>query len=90
MPTPSYHDLHITTEKMERISIFNLPFQYRVECCRVSGWQLLYMRHHHSYIPGEDKFEVVAGEYGGDGKGLRLDVSGYLICDSLTKDGDTE
>lgn len=65
---PSYHDLHITTEQIERTSIFNLPYGYEVSCNRVGGWCLWF------------KDERVAGEYG---DGLRLDVAGQVICDSL-------
>ena len=65
----TYHDLHITTEHIPRTSIFNLPFGYEVTCTRVGGWQLWAYDHR------------VAGEYD---EGLRIDVAGHVICDSLT------
>lgn len=78
MTAPSYHDLHITTEGIERTSIFNLPFGLDVRCCRSAGWQLWDMN------PGRGHEDLLAGEYDGPGKGLRLDVDGHVICDSLT------
>jgi hypothetical protein len=65
---PSYHDLFITTEEMPRTSIFNLPYGLEVSCTRVRGWSLW------------SGPTLVAGEYD---KGLRLDVNGVVICDSL-------
>jgi len=67
---PSYHDLFITTADIPRTSIFNLPFGYEVSCNRVGGWSVWL------------KSAEVAGEYG---NGLRLDVDGHVICDSLTR-----
>jgi hypothetical protein len=69
--TPSYHDLHITTAGLPRTSIFDLPYGYEVSCTRVSGWGV--------WFNGEQ----VGGEYD---VGLRLDVAGHVICDSLTRD----
>lgn len=69
VPAPSYHDLHITTEHIPRTAIFDLPYGYEVSCNRVGGWCLWL----------NDK--RVAGEYD---EGLRLDVAGVVICDSLT------
>lgn len=70
---PSYHDLHVTTAKIPRTSIFNLPYGYEVSCNRVGGWCLWF------------KDQQVGGEYGG---GLRLDVGGRVICDSLSARAD--
>lgn len=39
-PPPSYHDLHITTAKIPRTSIFNLPYGLEVTCTRMRGWCL--------------------------------------------------
>lgn len=74
---PSYHDLFITTERMERTSIFNLPFRVRVQCCRVAGWEVW------ALAEGRLPDELLGGEYGGEGKGLRLDIAGHVIVDSL-------
>lgn len=68
--TPSYHELHITTRDLERTSIFNLPYGLEVSCNRVGGWSLW------------DRDQKIAGEY--DSNGLRLDVNGVVICDSLS------
>lgn len=69
---PSYHDLYITTETIPRTSIFNLPYDFVLTCCRVAGWTLWH----------NTNDTLVAGEY--DTKGLRLDVKGVVIVDSLT------
>jgi len=66
----SYHDLHITTADISRRSIFDMPYGYEVTCTRVGGWKLWRGK------------EFVAGEYGGM-DGLRLDVDGHVIVDSL-------
>lgn len=67
---PSYHDLHVTTAEIPRTSIFNLPYGYEISCNRVGGWSL--------WLNGQQ----VGGEYG---DGLRIDVAGHVICDSLTR-----
>lgn len=68
---PSYHDLHITTDTYTRTSILDMPYGYEVSCNRVGGWGLWH---------NDTK---VAGEY--DERGLRLDVAGHVICDSLNR-----
>lgn len=65
---PTYHDVYITTAEIPRTSIFNLPFGYEVSCNRVGGWSL--------WLNGRQ----VGGEYDA---GLRIDVAGHIICDSL-------
>lgn len=65
----SYHDLHITTAQIPRTSIFDLPYGLEVMCNRVGGWCL---------CSGN---RVLAGEF--HEHGLRLDVAGHVICDSL-------
>jgi hypothetical protein len=76
MELPSYHDLHITTAELPRTSIFNLPFNLMVTCTRTGGWELWRMD------GGEGKETLIANEYGANG--LRLDVAGHVIVDSLT------
>ncbi len=66
----SYHDLYITTADIPRTSIFNLRYGYEISCNRVGGWCL--------WLDNKP----VASEYG---NGLRLDVAGHVICDSLTR-----
>jgi len=75
---PSYHDLHITTRDIPRTSIFNLPYAYQVLCTRSAGWELWL-----GVEPGMREAEkLVAGEYCVNG--LRLDIDGHVIADSLT------
>lgn len=83
---PSYHDLYITTAHIPRTSIFNLPFDIRVECTRTTGWTVSRLKPNAPYIniPRYDRWMLIAGEYEGEGKGLKLDVCGVVICDSLT------
>lgn len=76
---PTYHDLHITTERIERISIFNLPFRVQVHCTRVGGWEVWALKE--EGLPEE----LLGGEYAGPGKGLRLDVAGHVVVDSLAR-----
>ncbi len=77
MSAPTYHDLHITTVDMERTAISNLPFNVEVTCTRSAGWQVW-----HRPDPKGPPVKL-AGEYG---EGLRLDVAGHVIVDSLPKD----
>lgn len=94
---PSYHDLHITTDTIPRTSIFNLPYGIEVYCTRVTGWQV--RDHNQmvpppprlSNLPPDPK--LLGGEYDAEPEGneegrpirggLRLDVGGFVIVDSL-------
>lgn len=76
MTAVSYHDLHITTATMPRTRIFDLPYSTRVTCTRCGGWEVWEVQ------DGTER--QLAGEYAGAGKGLRLDVSGHVIVDSLS------
>lgn len=75
----SYHDLYVTTPTMERTQFSRLSFSYFVLCTRTAGWEL--------WNTGPDgdlmKATLVAGEY--HSIGLRLEVDGEPICDSLTE-----
>lgn len=71
----SYHDLHITTEWLQRTSIFNMPLNLMVTCTRVGGWELW------DTSGGMRDAKLLAGEYN-DGHWLVLDVAGLVICDS--------
>lgn len=73
---PSYHDLHITTAKIPRTSVFNLPYGLQVQCTRVSGWQLW-----QSATRIQD-WKLLAGEYDKPEDWLVLDVDGHVILDS--------
>ncbi len=68
MKKPSYHDLFITTEHIARTSIFNLPFDFKITCTRIGGWELW------------RRSDLIAGEY--DSKWLVLDVAGHVIVDN--------
>jgi hypothetical protein len=76
----SYHDLHITTPQIQRTSIFNLPYGLRVDCTRVTGWELW------DVSAGYAKEVLLAGEYAGPEKWLVLDVAGHVILDSRRDD----
>jgi hypothetical protein len=85
---PNYHDLYITTGKIKRTRISDLPFGYVVSCERVGGWTLT----NWEVDPGGGSIAnppvgarvVIAEEFGR--RGLLLDVAGHVICDSLTRD----
>lgn len=67
----TYHDVHVTTKDIERTSIFDLPYVIELTCTRTAGWRLW------------NGTALAAGEY--DEEGLRVDVAGHVICDSLTE-----
>jgi hypothetical protein len=69
---PIYHDLHITTSKIERKSIFDLPFSVLVTCTRTGGWEVWSKDGPHE--------ELLGAEFGGPDKWLVLDVAGHEIC----------
>lgn len=73
---PSYHDLHITTVKFSRRAISDLPYGYELICSRVRGWSL--------WFKGDNETILVAEEFHGRGEGMRLDIAGHVILDSLT------
>ena len=73
--TMTYHDLFITTKDIDRTSIFDLPYNYRVECQRTTGWILT-----HTNLDTMNTI-VIASEYD-DENWLVLDVKGYVIVDS--------
>lgn len=74
---PSYHDLYVTTAEIERTRLFDLSYGYEVTCTRVGGWSLW------RWDPlKEGRMVKVAGEF--DRAGLRLDVAGHVLCDSLS------
>jgi hypothetical protein len=75
----SYHDLHITTPKMMRTSIFNLPYRIRVQCCRTGGWEVWAIAENH--LPEE----LIGGEFGPP---VRIDVAGHVIVDSMAVEKD--
>ena len=80
MAPPTYHALHITTDTIDRTSIFDLPFGVQVICTRAGGWEVW-----HSERPPEAP-TLIAAEYPAayPVSGLRLDVAGHVIVDSLT------
>lgn len=76
---PSYHDLHITTPRMPRIRLFDLPYNIQVICTRTAGWTVWRVQ------PGEVS-QQIAGEFAGPDQWLVLDVAGRVICDSRPRD----
>lgn len=87
---PSYHDLHITTAEIERTSIFNLPYGFRVECQRTTGWLLYDSGVRMSPHLAEPPPRILAGEYEGRDKWLVLDVAGHVIVDSRRDSDDDD
>ena len=85
---PSYHDVYVTTAKMKRTRVSDLPFGYELTCNRVGGWTLWgpsdeALRQRIGPFPAPANGPVqIASEYG---RGLRIDVAGHVICDSLTR-----
>lgn len=75
MSAPTYHDLHITTATIPRTSIFNLPYGVMAICTRAGGWEI--------WNRWDGTEELLGGEYHNT-KGLRLDIAGHVIVDSLT------
>lgn len=74
----SYHHLHITTAKIPRSRLFDLPYGLSVTCNRVSGWEAW-------QAPGDgpaSESVLLGGEYAGPDRWLVLDVAGYVILDS--------
>lgn len=65
----------MTAPGIARARIFDLPYDYRVICSRISGWELW------RTASRPEDWELLGGEYGG-GRWLVLDVAGYVIVDS--------
>lgn len=80
---PTYHDLHITTPTMERVSIFNLPYRVIVQCTRVGGWEA-WARAEGAAFGNEALSEENLGA-----NGLRLDVAGHVIYDDMPDEAST-
>jgi hypothetical protein len=76
---PSYHDLFLTTPRVARTSVFNLPYRVRIQCTRVGGWEAWAMEE-----LGLSE-ELLGAEYS-EKDWLILDVAGYVICDNSPKD----
>jgi hypothetical protein len=72
--SPTYHDVYIETADIPRTRLFDLPYGVEVSCTRIGGWR----------VWGDDGKRLLGGEYEG-AKGLRLDVGGLVIVDSLTR-----
>jgi hypothetical protein len=74
MPSPSYHDLYITTEKIKRTRLCDLPFNFMVTCTRVGGWELW------DVFKGFNASICLGGEC--SDKWLVLDSNGTILVDS--------
>lgn len=80
---PSHHDVHVTTSRMKRTSITDLPYGYELACTPTGGWVLWGPSSERAWTGQVSDGELgIASEYG---PGLRIDVAGHVICDSLTK-----
>ena len=88
---PSYHDVYVTTAKIKRTRLFDLPYGYELTCTRTGGWRLwgphdMQLADLLGPLPAPPPLNrgplLIAGEYD---KGLRVDIAGHVICDSLTK-----
>lgn len=75
MATLSYHNVYVTTSKIERTRLSDLPFGYELTVNRVGGWCLW---------RGD---ELIAGEYEGSEAWLIIDVDGYVILNGREKRG---
>lgn len=80
----SYHDVHVTTATIPRTALSALPYGYELTCNRVGGWCL--WGPPDRPVPYGTRPKLVGGEYD---RGLRVDVAGHVICDSLTRAGST-
>lgn len=73
-PGLSYHDVYLTTAKLPRTSIFNMPYGYILTCDRMAGWCL--------YFDTPCDNNLVGAEYSTDDKWLVIDVNGHVVLDS--------
>lgn len=78
-----YHDLYVTTDTLPRQRLFDMPYGFEVTCNRTTGWQLWFHATDESNMLQSAK---IAEEFPRDGTptGLKLDVNGVVLCDSLT------
>lgn len=67
----TYHDLHITTPEIPRVSIFDLPYRVIVQCTRCGGWAVW------------ARSERGLQEENLGKNGFILDVDGVIIFDSI-------
>jgi hypothetical protein len=77
---PTYDDVYITTEYRKRMALKDLPYGYRVTCDVHSGWQV--------WLTGPYDNQLIGGEHAAFNKGIRIDVYGFVICDSLREKSD--
>jgi hypothetical protein len=70
----SYHNLFVTTDKMERTQFSKMEYGFDVVCNRATGWTLV-----------NEKGRQVAGEFDRPGHGLRLDIDGVVFVDGMRK-----
>lgn len=72
----SYHDLFVTVEGQKRVRFSDLGFGHMLICTRVGAWELWFHE-------DDGRERLVAGEF--DETGLRLDVAGHVIVDSIAR-----
>lgn len=75
-PKLSEHNLFITTAKIPRTFVGDLPSNLVLEYVPITGWRLF---ERDEIDPEFDR--LIAAEVFGGGNGLRLDVDGLVICD---------
>lgn len=78
-PKMSEHNLFVTTSEGLRTFVGDLPGDCRLTYTTKSGWSLLREVNPSTII-------LVGSEQHGGDHGLRLDVDGLVICDSLSKE----
>lgn len=84
----SYHDVYVTTSKMKRTRISDLPFGYELTCNRVGGWTLWgpssqALKGRIGPFPAPVKTDPI--QLGSEfGPGLRVEVGDVVVVDSLT------
>jgi hypothetical protein len=83
IPLPSSDDVHITTAAFPRTALTDLPDCFLLTCTRAEGWALFECHVVEGPNIGTCEKRLIAGEYSGPGQGLRLDVGGIIIVDSL-------
>lgn len=79
METPSYHDVvaYVNDTKYE---VFNQPWSLLITCTRAAGWEMW------ENFNGEQT--LIAGEY--SHPNFRIEIKGFVICDSSLNNVDRE
>ncbi|QIG76947.1 hypothetical protein EVC30_119 [Rhizobium phage RHph_Y1_11] len=75
--------VYVKTDRLPRQAMIIMPDGLELIYTKATGWQLWF--HAHDDEAGGLKSALLAEENAmpGDGKGLRVDIDGFVICDSL-------